>query len=362
MWSEGFGLFCKNPEEMTELGDVERQRCTEFMIACGKYDKASRSARASLGRARAGKSLIMYLLALLLFGVHGLHPRSKHLGRYDIGRLVEVNPALRPLTFVSEKTGDQTVDWGNRDAVFQLNKALLMQYYGVSNAYDVPSGWLVPPVPSRADLVHVIADLIFEEGCTDPASSVVGLDIGTGANAIFPLIASAEFGWKMVGTETNIQALAIARKNALATSHSSLIALRHQPNPLHFFKNVVADGERFNFCICNPPFYSSKAEAQAASDRKTHNLGLARGRGNFEGQGAELWCRGGEAAFISGMIDESATREFRGRLGWLASLVSNRRNLRPLQDLLVSRKPSKSVVREISTGNKMATVLAWRFD
>ena len=38
---------------MTELGDVERQRCTEFVIACGKYDKASRSARANLGRARA---------------------------------------------------------------------------------------------------------------------------------------------------------------------------------------------------------------------------------------------------------------------------------------------------------------------
>lgn len=306
---------------------------------------------------------ILMAMALLLFGVvHGLHPRSKHLGRYDFGQLVEANPALRPLIFVSDKTGEQTVDWGNRDAVFQLNKALLIQHYGVSNAYDVPSGWLVPPVPSRADLVHVIADLVFEEGCADPASSVVGLDIGTGANTIFPLIASAEFGWKMVGTETNIQALAIARKNALATSNSPLIALRHQPNPLHFFRNVVATGERFNFCICNPPFYKSRAEAQAASNRKTLKLGLARGRGNFEGQGAELWCPGGESAFIAGMIDESATREFRGRLGWVVSLVSNRRNLRPLQDRLVSRKSSKTEVSEISTGNKMVTVLAWRFD
>lgn len=58
--------------------------------------------------------------------------------------------------------------------------------------------------------------------------------------------------------------------------------------------HVVLPGERFDFCMCNPPFFERMLEAGA-------NPATACG-----GSVAEMVYPGGEVGFISEMIDDSA--------------------------------------------------------
>ena len=135
----------------------------------------------------------------------GLHPNNKHRSRYDFDALIAVCPELS--AFVApNKYDDLSIDFFNPAAVKTLNKALLMQYYGITY-WDIPEGYLCPPIPGRADYIHHIAELIALDKKT-----VRCLDIGTGANLIYPIIGSFEYKWNFVGTEIDPKALENAQK------------------------------------------------------------------------------------------------------------------------------------------------------
>lgn len=40
-----------------------------------------------------------------------------------------------------------------------FNRALLQQFYDVRE-WDIPDGYLCPPIPGRADYLHYLADLL----------------------------------------------------------------------------------------------------------------------------------------------------------------------------------------------------------
>ncbi|MDK6378228.1 RlmF-related methyltransferase, partial [Lactobacillus crispatus] len=77
----------------------------------------------------------------------GLHPRNRHHSRYDLATLCQVNPELRQFLTLTP-AGEQSVDFANPLAVKALNKALLTHFYAVAN-WDIPDGFLCPPVPGR---------------------------------------------------------------------------------------------------------------------------------------------------------------------------------------------------------------------
>lgn len=106
-----------------------------------------------------------------------------------------------------------------------LNKALLAHYYGVAN-WDIPEGFLCPPVPGRADYLHHLADLLAEDRDGIIPQQATVLDIGTGANLIYPLIGAHEYHWRFTGSEIGAEAFASAR--AIINANSG-IKPRHSP-------------------------------------------------------------------------------------------------------------------------------------
>ena len=87
-----------------------------------------------------------------------LHPRTKHRGRYDFTKLIVGCPELAE--FVKPNNyGDESVDFSDPQAVKTLNKALLKFFYDVS-FWEIPSNYLCPPIPGRADYIHYVADLL----------------------------------------------------------------------------------------------------------------------------------------------------------------------------------------------------------
>ena len=87
-----------------------------------------------------------------------LHPRNRHLNRYDFDELVKACPELEPFVFVN-KYKSKTITFSDAEAVKLLNKALLKRHYQIDN-WDIPKGYLCPPIPGRADYIHYLADLL----------------------------------------------------------------------------------------------------------------------------------------------------------------------------------------------------------
>ena len=123
-----------------------------------------------------------------------LHPRNKHRGRYDFDQLIQASSALAQFVKLNEY-GDASIDFSNVKAVKALNQALLKQFYAIAN-WDIPKQYLCPPIPGRADYLHYIADLLSATNVSlmPQAECVRVLDIGVGANMIFPLIGHFEYG------------------------------------------------------------------------------------------------------------------------------------------------------------------------
>ena len=290
-----------------------------------------------------------------------LHPRNAHHGRYDFTALTKAMPALTAFICVNP-AGEPTIDFTDNNAVMVLNQALLAKYYKVK-FWQLPEGYLCPPVPGRADYVHYLADLLALScaGKVPQGKHIALLDIGTGANVIYPIIASHSYGWKVCGTETDLVALKSAQ--VIVASNPALRAnvrvVQQRNNAM--FSGVIMPSQRFHLTMCNPPFFASQADAEAASSRKWSNLGkAAQGhQRNFAGQQHELWCNGGELAFISQMITESQL--YKSQVCWFTSLVSQHKHLAILQKLLRSVAAVQTQIIEMRQGQKVSRILAWSF-
>jgi len=273
--------------------------------------------------------------------------------------LCESCPALREF-ITATPTGEPTVNFADPQAVKTLNKALLAHFYGVAQ-WDIPDGYLCPPVPGRADYIHHLADLLAEgNNGTVPAQATI-LDIGTGSNLIYPLIGVHEYGWRFTGSEVDPQAFANA--TAIINGNPGMaraIRLRRQKEASAIFAGVIHKNEQYDATLCNPPFHDSAESARAGSERKRRNLGQAADAAlNFGGQQQELWCEGGEVAFIKKMIAESA--QFARQVKWFTTLVSRSENLPPLYRALTDVGAVKVVKKEMAQGQKQSRFIAWTF-
>ena len=295
-----------------------------------------------------------------------LHPRNRHRGRYDFPQLIASSPELRAFVHPN-KFADESIDFADPAAVKALNQALLRHFYGIAH-WDIPAGYLCPPIPGRADYVHYLADLLADGngGLVPRGAAVRVLDVGMGANCIYPIIGHQEYGWQFVGTE--IDAVAMRSAQQIVEGNPALAGAvegRLQPNKSHIFLGLVRPGEVFDLTLCNPPFHGSAAEAAAGTRRKLSNLGRPTpGRGgspllNFGGQHAELWCVGGEEAFVRRMIDESARLPTSAR--WFTTVIAKKDSLPGLYRALYQAAAVEVRTIAMAQGQKKSRLLAWTF-
>lgn len=216
-----------------------------------------------------------------------------------------------------------------------------------------------------------------------------GFDIGTGANCIYPLLGASLLGWSFVGSDVTDVALEWARKNVESNPDlSELIEIRnanvlsrnddgvpssaetveeadnvltdlakvesfssdlkedsgHEPRVL---VGVVREGESFDFCMCNPPFFESIEES--GLNPKT----------SCGGTTAEMVYSGGERSFITRIIEDSVVLKHSFR--WFTSMVGRKANLKFLMSKL--REVEVSIVKttEFVQGKTARWGIAWSF-
>jgi len=292
-----------------------------------------------------------------------LHPRNKHWGRYNFKALIHSCPELAPFMTLN-KFKVESINFADPKAVMMLNRALLKNQYGIDN-WDIPQGYLCPPIPGRADYIHHVADLLGSGngGKIPRGAGIRCLDIGVGANCIYPIVGTTEYGWLFVGAD--IDPISIKSAQKIVDSNISLkgkVALRLQNNPKHMFQGVINDNERIDITICNPPFHSSAEEAKAGTLRKLSNLNkkkTSKATLNFGGQNNELWCEGGERKFISDMVYQS--KQFAKSCFWFTTLVSKQANLQAIYTALKKAQAVEVKTIEMGQGNKVSRFVAWTF-
>jgi len=293
----------------------------------------------------------------------GLHPRNKHRERYNFPQLTLACPELAEFVAIN-KFSTESIDFSNAEAVLTLNKALLKYFYQIDK-WNIPDNYLCPPIPGRADYIHYMADLLSSsnKNTLPPGKSIAILDIGVGANCIYPLIGNREYGWQFVGSD--IDPVAIKSAKQIIDSNDILgkaIECRLQSSSSNIFSNIIEAGEVFDMTICNPPFHSSLAEATAGTQRKWKNLGIKKNKEtmlNFRGQNNELWYDGGEQTFVQNMIEQSA--QLPTTCFWYSTLISKKENLPGVYTALKKAKATDIKTINMKQGQKVSRIVAWTF-
>ncbi len=292
-----------------------------------------------------------------------LHPRNKHHGRYDLKKLVGINPPLTQYIIKSVRNED-TIDFSNPAAVKLLNESLLKQHYGLTY-WDIPEDYLCPPIPGRADYIHYMADVLASNnfGNIPQGPEIVCLDVGVGANCVYPIIGASTYHWSFIGSDIDPISVKSAQKIVEANDVlKGKVGIRLQENVKDILYRVIDHEEKVDLIICNPPFHASQEAALEGTLRKLSNLNKKEVKTptqNFGGKGSELWCEGGERRFVGDMIRES--KKFGKSCFWFSSLISKQSNLKAIQDYLGIAGTSEVKTIAMSQGNKASRIVAWTF-
>jgi 23S rRNA (adenine1618-N6)-methyltransferase len=285
-----------------------------------------------------------------------LHPSNKHNKGYDFAELCEVYQPLKAFVFVNVY-GTETIDFANQKAVKSLNSALLFTYYNVK-FWEFPDDNLCPPIPGRVDYIHYLADLLKASGIMENAKV---LDIGTGANCIYPLLGNAAYGWQFKGTDIDSKSLGFAQLIVKKNNLGQFIKLIKQAHSTQVLKGILDETDKFSASMCNPPFYGSQEEAMMANTRKLTGLENENDANirNFGGKQQELWYKGGEKAFLHTYLYESSM--FKTQCFWFSSLVSKKENVKSMCDSLKKLKATDIKIIPMHQGNKITRIVAWTF-
>lgn len=285
-----------------------------------------------------------------------MHPRNAHKQGYDFDKLISVTPSLKKF-LIRTPANKKSIDFSNADAVKCLNQALLKYHYKLSY-WDISEEFLCPPVPGRADYIHALADLLKIDNQNKIVNNVRALDIGTGANLIYPILGEKIYKWSFTASDINPKALQNADKIRTENALSTRLVLQNDNEK--YFHGIIEQDHKLHMTLCNPPFHDSEHSAKKATQTKWQKLGKKpENTLNFGGHSPELWCKGGEVLFIKKMIKES--KDYAKQCAWFTSLVSKKDSLSALKLALKKISAVEVKVVKMTQGQKTSRFIAWSF-
>ncbi|MEN8765703.1 MAG: 23S rRNA (adenine(1618)-N(6))-methyltransferase RlmF [Wenyingzhuangia sp.] len=281
-----------------------------------------------------------------------MHKKNPFQESYQFDQLSKAYPSLKKHVFTN-KYGNKTIRFEDKEAVKALNKAILLLHYRL-RYWEIPENNLCPPIPGRLDYLLHIDELLANK------KNIHLLDIGTGANLIYPILGRCHFNWNCKASEVNLESLQNAKQIIRKNKCLHDIELRPQKFKNNILVNIINPNDRFDVVVCNPPFFKNATDAAKKNERKVRNLNLnTKNTLNFGGTSNELWYKGGEEAFIKKMIVESV--QFKKQVNWFTCLVSQKENLKNIKRAINKIQPTEVKIIEMEQGNKKSRCVAWRY-
>ncbi|KAH7882085.1 hypothetical protein F5I97DRAFT_1911874 [Phlebopus sp. FC_14] len=280
-----------------------------------------------------------------------MHPRNIYTRPPDFVQLARRYPPLREHVFLTH-TGP-SIDFKSLVAQRRLTEALL--YLDFHITLTLPDDRLCPPVPNRLNYVLWIQDLV---RATIPNSEIVrGIDIGTGASAIYPLLACRlEPTWQFIATDIDKDSLVSAQQNVERNGLSDRVLIVQVPSNdpiLHLIEGHPST--TYNFTMCNPPFYSSAEEVAQSAEAKEYGPNAI-----CTGAESEMITPGGEVAFVSRLFLESIGHKTRCR--WYTTMLGKMSSLPEIVGLLRQHQVENYAITEFVQGQTRRWAIGWSFE
>ncbi|KAK6827331.1 hypothetical protein PG987_010672 [Apiospora arundinis] len=272
-------------------------------------------------------------------------------------------------------TAGKHLDFTDPGAMMQLTKTLLKRDFGLR--VELPDDRLCPPVPNRHNYILWLKTLLDTTSPTyadayEPDRQVTGLDVGTGASAIYPLLGCAQRPrWSFIATDIDEKSLACARRNVELNELESRVQVVERKSgapdvPLIPLDEL--DRDRIDFVMTNPPFYESEEELRDLAARKAlppasactgapHEMVYSVDNQNEN----ETKREGGEVGFIQRLLDESLV--LRERVQWYTAMVGKQSSLGIVVDRLRAASIDNYAVAQFVQGHKTRRwAVGWSFE
>ncbi|XP_060704195.1 RNA N6-adenosine-methyltransferase mettl16 isoform X2 [Hemiscyllium ocellatum] len=250
-------------------------------------------------------------------------------------------------------TGKVSLNFKDPEAVRALTCTLLKEDFGLT--IDIPLERLIPTVPLRLNYIHWVEDLIGSDVVKNKL--IRGIDIGTGASCIYPLLGATMNGWFFLATEVDDMCFNYAKKNVEQNSLSELIKVVKVPQKTLLMDALKEESEIvYDFCMCNPPFFANQLEAKGVNSR---NPSRPPPSSVNTGGITEIMAEGGELEFVKRIIHDSL--QLKKRLRWYSCMLGKKCSLAPLKEELRHQEVPKVTHTEFCQGRTMRWALAWSF-
>ncbi|KAF7947927.1 hypothetical protein EAE96_008997 [Botrytis aclada] len=257
-------------------------------------------------------------------------------------------------------TSNGQLDFSDPKSVQQLTKSLLKRDFDLN--LTLPDDRLCPPVPNRLNYILWLQELIdtSSDVYNDSYNSdrqVHGLDIGTGASCIYPLLGCAQrASWRFTGTDIDDRSIAFARTNVQSNGLQNRIQLIQTKSTGPLIPLDEIGCYSLDFTLCNPPFYNSAEDLVSSASLKQRPPFTA-----CTGSETEMVCEGGEVSFVSRIIVESL--QLRNGVQWYTSMLGKFSSLSKVIEQLKNHKIDNYAVTEFIQGSRTRRwAVAWSFN
>ncbi|KAF9138999.1 Methyltransferase-like protein 16 [Mortierella sp. GBA39] len=289
----------------------------------------------------------------------GMHPNNPYFNNPpDFVALAQLYPSFAPFVTVKKNSesskgssGTETkgiINFQDPSALRELTYCLLKKDFSID--LDIPLDSLCPPIPNRLNYVCWIEDLLDNESTKE----IHGIDIGTGASCIYPLLAcSRNKNWKMVATDIDDRSISFAESN---------VKRNHLDNAIKIIKNSSTDTfpailfkdpeQRYDFCMCNPPFYKDEQDIQDSLEGKEGQPSAV-----CKGTTNEMITTGGESQFVKQMVTESIVHG--QRIRWYTSMLGKRGSVDKVIAYLKEKKILNYTLTTFRQGRTSRWAIAW---
>ena len=230
-----------------------------------------------------------------------------------------------------EKLEEISFDWSNNDLSLLMTKSILNYYFNIKY-YNIPKGYLIPPIPSRLNYLNLINNLLLKEiNCK--SSNIIGIDIGTGANIIYPILGNSIFNWKFICSEINNESYDNAKLILEKNNLENKIRLIKQKNKNNIFLNILNQQNKYTFSLCNPPYYDYETEIKLDEKKRDNEF-------NFD----EVYYKKGEFGFFQRYFSESIC--YKKNVYLFSILIGKKANMENIYDLINAK--NKNIIKNFN--------------
>ncbi|KAF7431009.1 hypothetical protein PC9H_006724 [Pleurotus ostreatus] len=282
-----------------------------------------------------------------------MHFRNPYKEPPDFAILAECYPKLRKY-LIPGHDGHTTINFWNNDAQRALTEALMLRDFSIR--LTLPAERLCPPVPNRLNYILWLQDIVRHSPATLDGT-VRGLDVGTGASAIYPLLGcKLESKWTFIATDIDKTSYESALLNVARNDLQERIKVQLSDADAPLFKLLAVEDSStvFSFTMCNPPFYATAEEVSRSTEMKHLPPNAV-----CTGADVEMITDGGEARFVRLMVEESLQHPLRCR--WYTSMLGKLSSLMEVVDDLKSNDVDNYAITEFTQGQTRRWAVGWSF-